>query len=172
MLDCLWGLLDGVAPHAWPAVSLTFGGRPEVGEGFGIPLVIRYVLQTCQSTEEAMRVLRRIPVHMSYNVTALDRAGLRATAYLAPDRPAHVTRLAVATNYQGKVEWAPYAAAIRTVERQQHLEELLAAGADVPAVVAACLQLPAVRHPLSRGLRHLVHGRVPARRGGRSLPLA
>ena len=86
MLDCLWGLLDGVN-DAGLAVSLTFGGRPQVGEGFGIPLVIRYVLQTCQTTEEAMQVLRRIPVHMSYNVTALDRAGQRATAYLAPDRP-------------------------------------------------------------------------------------
>ena len=141
MLDCLWGLLNGVN-DAGLAVSLTFGGRPQVGEGFGIPLVIRYVLQTCQTTEEAMRVLRRIPVHMSYNVTALDRAGQRATAYLAPDRPARVTSLAVATNYQGEVEWAPYAAAIRTVERQQHLEELLAAGADVPGVVAACLRSP------------------------------
>jgi predicted choloylglycine hydrolase len=141
MLDCLWGLLDGVN-DAGLAVSLTFGGRPQVGEGFGIPLVIRYVLQTCQTTEEAMQVLRRIPVHMSYNVTALDRTGLRATAYLAPDRPTHVTSLAVATNYQGQVEWAPYAAAIRTVERQQHLEELLAAGADVPSIVAACLRSP------------------------------
>ena len=72
MLDCLWGLLDGVN-DAGLAVSLTFGGRPQVGEGFGIPLVIRYVLQTCETAEEAMRTLRRIPVHMSYNVTALDR---------------------------------------------------------------------------------------------------
>ena len=64
----------------------------------------------------------RIPVHMSYNVTAIDRDGRRATVYLAPDRPAQVTSLAVATNYQGTVEWAPYAAAIRTVERQEHLE--------------------------------------------------
>ena len=141
MLDCLWGLLDGVN-DAGLAVSLTFGGRPQVGEGFGIPLVIRYVLQTCQTTEEAMQVLRRIPVHMSYNVTALDRAGQRATAYLAPDRPVRVTSLAVATNYQGEVEWAPYAAAIRTVERQEHLEELLAAGTDVPGIVAACLRSP------------------------------
>jgi predicted choloylglycine hydrolase len=141
MLDCLWGLLDGVN-DAGLAVSLTFGGRPQVGEGFGIPLVIRYVLQTCQTTEEAMQVLRRIPVHMSYNVTALDRAGRRATAYLAPDRPVRVTSLAVATNYQGEVEWAPYAAAIRTVERQEHLEELLAAGTDVPGIVAACLRSP------------------------------
>jgi predicted choloylglycine hydrolase len=141
MLDCLWGLLDGIN-EAGLALSLTFGGRPQVGEGFGIPLVIRYVLQVCQTVEEAVQALRRIPVHMSYNVTALDRDGSRATVYLAPDRPAHVTGRAVATNHQDTVEWAPYAAAIRTVERQEQLEDLLTAGADVPAVVAACLRPP------------------------------
>jgi predicted choloylglycine hydrolase len=141
MLDCLWGLLDGVN-DAGLAVSLTFGGRPQVGEGFGIPLVIRYVLQVCGTVEDAVRVLRRIPVHMSYNITALDRDGRRATVYLAPDRPARVTSLDVATNHQGQVEWAPYAAAIQTVERQERLEELLAAGADVPDVVSACLRPP------------------------------
>jgi predicted choloylglycine hydrolase len=141
MLDCLWGLLDGVN-DAGLALSLTFGGRPQVGEGFGIPLVIRYVLQVCGTVADAVRTLRRIPVHMSYNVTALDRDGRRATVYLAPDRPARVTGRAVATNHQGTVEWAPYAAAIRTVERQERLEELLTGGADVPAVVAACLRPP------------------------------
>src|SRR6202167_6482238 len=141
MLDCLWGLLDGVN-DAGLAVSLTLGGRPQVGEGFGIPLVIRYVLQTCETVDDAVRTLRRIPVHMSYNVTALDRDGRHATVYLAPDRPAQVTSLAVATNYQGTVEWAPYAAAIRTVERQEHLEELVAAGADGAGIVAACLRPP------------------------------
>jgi predicted choloylglycine hydrolase len=141
MLDCLWGLLDGVN-DAGLAVSLTFGGRPQVGEGFGIPLVIRYVLQVCGTVEDAVRVLRRIPVHMSYNVTALDRDGRRATVYLAPDRPARVTSQAVTTNHQGTVEWAPYAAAIRTVERYERLAELLQSGADVPSVVAACLRPP------------------------------
>ena len=141
MLDCLWGLLDGVN-DAGLALSLTFGGRPQVGEGFGIPLVIRYVLQVCETVEQAVQALCRIPVHMSYNVTALDRDGSRATVYLAPDRPAQVTDRAVATNHQGQVEWAPYAAAIRTVERQEQLEELLAAGADVPAVAAALLRPP------------------------------
>jgi predicted choloylglycine hydrolase len=141
MLDCLWGLLDGVN-DAGLAVSLAFGGRPQVGEGFGIPLVIRYVLETCGSTEEAMRTLRRLPVHMSYNVTTVDREGRRATAYLAPDRPASITSQAVATNHQGQVEWAPYAAAIRTVERQQQLQELLDAGSGTADVVAACLRPP------------------------------
>ena len=151
MLDCLWGLLDGVN-DAGLAVSLTFGGRPQVGEGFGIPLVIRYVLETCGTVEEAVRVLRRIPVHMSYNVTALDGAGRRATAYLAPDRPAHVTSLAAVTNHQGRVEWAPYAAAIRSVERQRYLADLLAAGADVSAVVAACLRSPLYATRFHEGL--------------------
>jgi len=87
-------------------------------------------------------VLSRVPVHMSYNVTALDRDGRRATVYLAPDRPARVTDLAVSTNHQGKVEWAPYVAAIRSVERQDYLEELLATGASAPGVVVACLRSP------------------------------
>jgi predicted choloylglycine hydrolase len=141
MLDCLWGLLDGVN-DAGLAVSLTFGGRPQVGEGFGIPLVIRYVLETCADAEQAVAALRRIPVHMSYNVTVLDAGGQRATVYLAPDRPARVTDLAVATNHQGRVEWEPYAAAIRSVERQKHLEHLLAEHADAASVVAACLRSP------------------------------
>lgn len=140
MLDCMWGLLDGVN-DAGLAASLTFGGRPQVGEGFGIPLVIRYVLQTCQTVRDAVQTLRRIPVHMSYNVTVADRDGQYATVYLAPDRPARVTGLAVSTNYQG-MEWAPYAAAIRTVERQTHLERLVAAGADAPRIVAACMRPP------------------------------
>jgi predicted choloylglycine hydrolase len=141
MFDCLWGLLDGVN-DAGLAVSLTFGGRPVVGEGFGIPLVIRYVLDVCGTVAEAVRVLRRVPVHMSYNVTVLDRSGDRATVYLAPDRPARVTGLAATTNHQGEVEWAPYVAAIRSVERLEYVEELLAEGAAVPGVVAAFLADP------------------------------
>jgi predicted choloylglycine hydrolase len=140
-LDCLWGLLDGIN-DAGLAVSLTFGGRPQVGEGFGIPLVIRYVLEVCGTLEEAVPVLRQVPVHMSYNVTVLDGSGRWATAYLAPDRPARITDRAVVTNHQGDVEWAPYAAAIRSVEREEHLEELLAAGTDVSGVIAACLGPP------------------------------
>ena len=50
MGDCLWGLLDGVN-DAGIAVSLTFGGRPTVGPGFGIPIVLRYVLQASDSID-------------------------------------------------------------------------------------------------------------------------
>jgi predicted choloylglycine hydrolase len=57
MLDCLWGLLDRVN-DAGLAISLAFGGRPQVGEGFGIPLVIRYVQETCGSTEVSLGEIR------------------------------------------------------------------------------------------------------------------
>jgi predicted choloylglycine hydrolase len=124
------------------AISLTFGGRPQVGEGFGIPLDIRYVLEVCTTVDEAVRVLRRVPVHMSYNVTALDRTGQWATVYVTPDRPARVTGRAAATNHQGSVEWAPYATAIRSVERERRLEELLARGAGVSGLIEACLRAP------------------------------
>ena len=42
--DLLWGLLDGLNEDGL-AVSLTRGGRPGQGEGFGIPIVIRYLLR-------------------------------------------------------------------------------------------------------------------------------
>ena len=50
MSDCLWGLLDGVN-DAGLAVSLTFGGRRVLGDGFGIPIVIRYLLETCETVD-------------------------------------------------------------------------------------------------------------------------
>jgi len=79
---------------------------------------------------------------MSYNVTVLDRTGQYATVYVAPDRPARVTDAAVATNHQGEVEWEPYVEAIRSVERQQRLTELLADGTGADGIVSALLHSP------------------------------
>lgn len=118
--DGLWGLVDGVN-DAGLALSLTFGGRREVGEGFGVPLIIRYVLQTCETAEEAGRALARIPTHMSYNVTALDAARRHVTVYMAPDRPAVISSAAVATNHQERVEWSSHARFTATVERERFL---------------------------------------------------
>jgi predicted choloylglycine hydrolase len=122
--DGLWGLVDGVNEDGL-AVSLTFGGRRVVGDGFGVPLILRYVLQTCTNTEEAGRALARIPCHMSYNVTAVDRKRAFLTAYLAPDRPAILTHAAVATNHQERVEWSSHARFTATVERERYLLQRL-----------------------------------------------
>ncbi|MEM8760390.1 MAG: C45 family peptidase [Pseudomonadota bacterium] len=124
MSDGLWGLVDGMN-DAGLAVSLTFGGRRVVGDGFGVPLILRYVLQTCETAAEAGRALARIPCHMSYNVTVVDAARQYVTAYLAPDRPAVLSRVAVATNHQERVEWASHARFTATVERERFLLQRL-----------------------------------------------
>jgi predicted choloylglycine hydrolase len=124
MSDCLWGLLDGVNDSGL-AISLTFGGRRDVGDGFAIPLVVRYVLETCDTVAEAREALARIPVHAPQNLTLLDRSGEFVTAYVGPGRPAEFVATAGTTNHQGKVEWPEYAEAIRTVERERCVLELL-----------------------------------------------
>lgn len=118
--DGLWGLVDGMN-DAGLAVSLTFGGRRVVGEGFGVPLILRYVLQTCETAEEAGKALSRVPTHMSYNVTVVDAKRNYLTALMAPDRKTRITHAAVATNHQDKVEWDSHARFTATVERERFL---------------------------------------------------
>jgi len=124
MSDCMWGVLDGVNESGLVA-SLAFGGRRAVGDGFGMPLILRYVLEVCGTTDEAVRVLRRVPTHMAYNVTLVDRTGAFATLFLSPDRAPIVTRRPLATNHQRRVEWKEYAGATASLEREHFLGERL-----------------------------------------------
>ncbi len=118
--DCLVGLVDGVN-EAGLAISLTFGGRRVVGQGFGVPIILRYVLETCETAEEAGKLLSGIPTHMSYNVTVLDARRRRVTVQMSPDRKAVVTNAAVATNHQEGVEWVAHARETATIERERFL---------------------------------------------------
>ena len=129
MSDCLWGLLDGVN-DAGLAVSLAFGGRDVVGEGFGVPLVLRYLLQVCSTVVEACVVLERLPYHLSHSLTLADRSGAFVTAYVSPDRGATFRDIELATNHQGEVEWPAHADATRSVEREQAIAQALAEAAD------------------------------------------
>jgi predicted choloylglycine hydrolase len=121
MSDCTWGLLDGVNEDGLCA-SLTFGGRRITGKGFGIPLVIRYCLETCSTTAEAIEKLIKIPVHMAYNVTLMDKDLNYATIYFVPGQANQVHYLPVGTNHQEEITWPDYAAMTRTVERRNILE--------------------------------------------------
>jgi predicted choloylglycine hydrolase len=124
MSDCLWGLLDGMNDRGL-AVSLTFGGRPDVGDGFAIPLVVRYLLETCDDVPAARDAIARIPVHAPQNLTLLDRNGAYVTVYVGPGREPEFVDTAATTNHQGEVEWPEYAEAIRSVERERCVLELL-----------------------------------------------
>lgn len=118
--DCLTGLVDGIN-DAGLSVSLTFGGRKVVGDGFGVPIILRYLLESCETAEQASALLCTIPTHMSYNVTVLDAYRHRATVYLSPDRAPVVTNHAVATNHQEGVEWVSHARQTATIERERFL---------------------------------------------------
>jgi predicted choloylglycine hydrolase len=124
-MEAIAGAADGVNA-AGLAVSLAFGGRKVVGRGFGVPLIVRYLLEVCERTRDAVDVLRRIPSHMSYNLTILDREGDHATVFIAPDRPIEISRQPFATNHQGQVEWQEQARFSRTVERAAAIQRLLA----------------------------------------------
>ena len=150
--DSLWGLVDGVN-DAGLAVSLTFGGRREISDGFGIPLVIRYLLEVCDDVAAGVEVLRRLPHQISYNVTLCDRSGGVATVFVAPDRPAQVTDRRATTNHPDTVEWPEHAAWVRSVERLEVLQQL--ASADADTVVAAMLEPPLIARQWDAGFATL-----------------
>ena len=151
MSDCLWGLLDGVN-DAGLAASLTFGGRPAVGDGFGIPLVIRYLLEVCEDVESACGVLAQVPVHAVQNVTLLDRSGDFATVRVGPDREPEVLTVPVATNHQHRGDWPGYERAVATFERERRLLELLRTpGMSRDRLVQAFLEPPLYRDGFASG---------------------
>jgi predicted choloylglycine hydrolase len=120
MVDGLSGLADGMN-GAGLAISLAYGGRVSVGPGFGVPMILRYVLEVCRDTVDAVEALRALPCHMSYTLTMIDRGGRHATVLMAPDRPAIVREDRHATNHQLGVEWPWHGRLSRTVERAEHL---------------------------------------------------
>ncbi len=122
--DCLWGALDGMNESGLVA-ALSFGGRRARGRGFGIPLILRYVLEFCTTTAEAVKVLKRVPSNMAYNLTLLDREGRFALVELGPDRDPQVLHRRVSTNHQNAPLWRAYQKFSRSQEREEHLRRLL-----------------------------------------------
>jgi predicted choloylglycine hydrolase len=149
--DCLVGLVDGMN-DAGLAVSLTFGGRRDVGSGFGVPLILRYLLQTCDSTPDARRALADLPSHMAYNITVVDARRDVCTAYLTPGQTTVLTHTPVATNHQNQVDWVAHARMTATVERERFLLQRLMLHEDAPEqFVAAFLRPPLYSLAFDRG---------------------
>ena len=122
--DCLWGLLDGMNEHGL-CISLSFGGSDVVGKGFGIPLIIRYVLEFCHTTQQALDVLARIPTNMAYNITIIDGGFDVATIELSPIIEPKISHIPFAVNHQGDFELGNYAMFSRSYERKQAIIESL-----------------------------------------------
>ena len=162
--DCLWGALDGLN-QAGLAASLSFGGRKVSGTGFGIPLVLRYVLEVAQNTAEAIAILQRVPVSMCYSVTLLDATGEWATVFVAPDRPTEVTRRNVVTNFQHQVDWPEHARATHSVERRDALQAQIDGQGTLADATDALLREPLFQSAWLRGYGTL-YGAVYKPRSG------
>lgn len=145
MADCGWGLMDGIN-DAGLAIAISFGGRRAVGLGFGIGLVVRYLLQVSTCTADAIERLRSIPVQMSYNVAITDAAGDHRVVQVAPDRPAQVSAYPFAANRQGATEWPSHADYSGTLVREEYLSSLTAFPlVDQEGFVASFLRPPLFR---------------------------
>jgi predicted choloylglycine hydrolase len=83
MVESLWGLSDEIN-DAGPSIARAYGGRTETGKGFGITTILRYVLATCDTVDQAFAALDRVPSHMAYNVVTADAAGQTASIELSP----------------------------------------------------------------------------------------
>ncbi|QBY55647.1 C45 family autoproteolytic acyltransferase/hydolase [Cupriavidus oxalaticus] len=148
--DCLWGALDGINESGL-AASLSFGGRKAVGNGFGIPLVLRYVLEFAEDVGAAVEILSRIPVHMSYTVSLLDRSAQWATVFVTPDRPIEVVRKQAVSNLQHGVEWAAHANATLAETREEALAAAVQQSDESRSVLRALLRPPLFQTSYGRG---------------------
>ncbi len=130
MVEFLWGLSDGIN-SAGLSVALAYGGRTETAVGFGITTILRYVLETCDTVDEALTALGKVPSHMAYNVVLADAAGHTASVELAPGGGIKVMPRAIATNHQSGPESADRPAFTRSFERHAHLTRLSAHPRDL-----------------------------------------
>lgn len=156
MSDSLWGLLDGLN-DAGLCVSLSFGGSRKVGSGFGIPLIVRYILETCATTQEACQAVKSIPSHMAYNLTFMDRNGRHATVYFYPDKPTHFEQQPCATNHQPTLDWLEYIEQTQSIKRLELLSVLSAQSAQhsVQTISQTFLHAPLYSTDFVRGFATL-----------------
>lgn len=125
MSEFVWGLSDGIN-EAGLAVAIAYGGRSETREGFGITTIIRYVLETCDTVDEALAALRRVPSHMAYNLVLADASGRIEGVEMLPGGGARITARAIAANHQSGKEQADHPGFTHTHERHAHLDRMRA----------------------------------------------
>ena len=123
MVEFLWGLSDGIN-DAGLSVALAYGGRSETAAGFGITTIVRYLLETCDTVDDALQALRRVPSHMAYNLVLADSRGTTASVELSPGGGVKLMPQAIATNHQSAPSRADRPAFTRSYERHTHLKGL------------------------------------------------
>jgi predicted choloylglycine hydrolase len=165
MIDCMSGVLDGMNEDGL-AVSMSFGGREEFGNGFGIAILMSYLLEFAGSVAEAEAMITDIPVHGAYNIMLVDRDSHFSTIEVRPDTPALITRDAVSTNHQRGSSWPIYEEKVQTSLRREHLDQLVQRHDDtVDSFTGHFLQPPLFNDQYARGFGTLYSAAYFPRRG-------
>jgi len=160
--EALWGMLDGMN-DAGLAVSLTFGGRFVHGPGMCIAIVIRYLLETCDTVDEAWQRLQTIPISTAQNLTLVDREQM-LSVHVGPDiAPTRAADVCV-TNHQMEPVSEEYEKDSHTLERLAAVRAATTAAASdaggtepvgdllVEQLVQAMLRPPLYNFDLTSGL--------------------
>lgn len=151
MIDCMSGVLDGMNQHGL-AVSMSFGGVEAFGEGFGITILLRYILEYATNVSEAVELVKDIPVHGTYNVTLLDKQANFSTLMIAPDKATREIPTAVATNHQQLGAWPLYEEKVQTAARYDYLYATIESQLDTADSFALkFLQLPLYHNRFASG---------------------
>ncbi len=166
MLDCMSGVLDGINDDGL-AVSMSFGGREEFGEGFGISILLRYLLEFAGNVKEACELIKRIPVQGAYNIMLLDREANSETVELGTAREPHFVGGQVSTNHQIDSSWPLYEEKVFTHARHQHLQGIIADRQHTAASFThEFLQSPLYQTRFARGFGTLYNAAFYPQRSG------
>jgi len=150
MVEFLWGLSDGINGDGLCA-AIAYGGRRDTGAGFGITIIVRYILETCATVEDALKVLERIPSHMAYNVTLADRCGKTASIELQPGGGLRHAWPSIATNHQNGPEQAVGHRFTETHDRRAYLQSLMADNPRPDEMAQAFLRPPLFQRRYEEG---------------------
>ena len=151
MIEFLWGVSDGINQKGL-AVALAFGGSSAVGRGFGITTILRYVLETCGTVEDALAALCRVPSHMAYNVTLADKSGMTLSVEMQPGGGLQVMQDSVATNHQQGSLQPERPQFTQTYERFNHLTGLLKTDIDPALLASEFMKAPLYQDKYSESL--------------------
>ncbi|SHN06926.1 C45 family autoproteolytic acyltransferase/hydolase [Gracilibacillus kekensis] len=86
------------------SLSYTFINRKRPGDGFVCHMVGRMVLELCQNTEEAVRLLRELPHRGSFSYVLFDGNKVRATIVETSPRGVEVREDSACTNHFEKLK--------------------------------------------------------------------
>jgi len=168
MVEFLWGLSDGINGDGL-SVALAYGGSRNVGEGFGICTILRYVLETCADVPEALATLERLPSHMDYNLVLADAAGRTASVEMHAGGGATPRRPAIATTHQLDAPLPDRAAITRKVERRAELARIARDGDPGDPALARFLDAPLRQTDYSGGFGTLFTAAYDPGRGAMRL---